>query len=150
MVDSISYQPQLALMLKWKTLALALCNSEVDEVPWSLNMLPSAQTSSSDLSSPLACCQFPTLGSVYLPCFSQNGFFHSSFSVHSYTPSHLSLSITSSEKPFTSWISLLLLLDGTQYFSVLSFTHFAVRHLCYWLYFSGLQNHCRWWLQPWN
>ena len=19
-----------------------------------------------------------------------------------------------------------------------------------WLYFSGLQNHCRWWLQPWN
>ena len=18
------------------------------------------------------------------------------------------------------------------------------------LYFSGLQNHCRWWLQPWN
>ena len=19
-----------------------------------------------------------------------------------------------------------------------------------WLYFSGLQNHCIWWLQPWN
>ena len=19
-----------------------------------------------------------------------------------------------------------------------------------WFYFSGLQNHCRWWLQPWN
>ena len=19
-----------------------------------------------------------------------------------------------------------------------------------WLYFSGLENHCRWWLQPWN
>ena len=19
-----------------------------------------------------------------------------------------------------------------------------------WLYFGGLQNHCRWWLQPWN
>ena len=19
-----------------------------------------------------------------------------------------------------------------------------------WLYLSGLQNHCRWWLQPWN
>ena len=19
-----------------------------------------------------------------------------------------------------------------------------------WLYFFGLQNHCRWWLQPWN
>ena len=19
-----------------------------------------------------------------------------------------------------------------------------------WLYFLGLQNHCRWWLQPWN
>ena len=19
-----------------------------------------------------------------------------------------------------------------------------------WLYFSGFQNHCRWWLQPWN
>ena len=19
-----------------------------------------------------------------------------------------------------------------------------------WLYFSGLPNHCRWWLQPWN
>ena len=19
-----------------------------------------------------------------------------------------------------------------------------------WLYFCGLQNHCRWWLQPWN
>ena len=19
-----------------------------------------------------------------------------------------------------------------------------------WVYFSGLQNHCRWWLQPWN
>ena len=19
-----------------------------------------------------------------------------------------------------------------------------------WLYFSALQNHCRWWLQPWN
>ena len=19
-----------------------------------------------------------------------------------------------------------------------------------WRYFSGLQNHCRWWLQPWN
>ena len=19
-----------------------------------------------------------------------------------------------------------------------------------WLYFYGLQNHCRWWLQPWN
>ena len=19
-----------------------------------------------------------------------------------------------------------------------------------WLYFSGLQNHCRWWLQQWN
>ena len=19
-----------------------------------------------------------------------------------------------------------------------------------WLYFSGLQNHCKWWLQPWN
>jgi len=21
---------------------------------------------------------------------------------------------------------------------------------CHRLYFSGLQNHCRWWLQPWN
>ena len=21
---------------------------------------------------------------------------------------------------------------------------------CGWLYLSGLQNHCRWWLQPWN
>ena len=19
-----------------------------------------------------------------------------------------------------------------------------------WLYFGGIQNHCRWWLQPWN
>ena len=39
--------------------------------------------------------------------------------------------------PITSWQ-----IDGE--------TVFSFKSVSGWLYFFGLQNHCRWWLQPWN
>ena len=29
-------------------------------------------------------------------------------------------------------------------------TSWQINEETVWLYFSGLQNHCRWWLRPWN